>query len=386
MNILMNKSPNENYAKLKELFYDPTVGLSSKKELMKQAKDLKIDSKTARQFYDNQEINQIFKRKKPNYHKIIADRPFSWQADLMFFEQFKKYNDGFIGLFVMIEVTSKYLVCIPIKTKQASEITEAFKTAMNQAGEVDVLTIDEGVEFKKEFDKRLEESDIKVYRHNTSGGNKGPMMIVERVNRTIRDKLTKYMKVYSSFRWIDYINAMVDKYNKKIHSTTEMSPIEAFDRDVMETMIEDLHEERNEEPERENFTIGDKVRVMRKKGPFDKGMNRFSKVVYTITNITGNSYFVTNPKTNAETKQPYRDYQMMHFNESTERYEPDVMPEEPKPRMKTVKRKARKQRRIQKDLGYKKSEFDDQMNPVIAKKLLPKENKRERKQTNRLAF
>lgn len=381
MNILMN----ENYAKLKEIFYDPTVGLSSKKELMEQAKDLKIDSKTAEDFYENQEVNQIFKRKKPNYHKIIADRPFSFQADLMFFEQFKKYNSGYIGLFVLIEVTSKFLVCVPIKTKQASEVTEAFKTAMKQAGEVNVLTVDDGVEFKKDFDKYLEENDIKLYRHNTSGGNKGPMMIAERVNRTIRDKLTKYMKVYSSFRWIDYINAMVDKYNKKIHSATEMSPIEAFDRDVMETMIEDLHEERDEQPERENFALGDKVRVMRKKGLFDKGMNRFSKVVYTITNITGNSYFVTNPKTNIEGKQPYRDYQMMHFNESTERYEPDVIPEE-KPRMKTVKRKGRKQRRIQKDLGYKKSEFDEQMNPIIAKNLIPIQSKRERKQTKRLAF
>ena len=380
----MSKSPNDNYAKLKELFYDPIVGLSSKKELMQQAKELKIDSKTAEQFYDNQEINQIFKRKKPNYHKIIADRPFSWQADLMFFEQFKNYNSGFIGIFVMIEITSKFLICVPIKTKQASEINEAFKIAMNQAGEVDVITHDDGVEFKHDFKKRLEESDIKIYRHNTSGGNKGPMMVVERVNRTIREKLTKYMKTFSTFRWIDYLNAMVDKYNNKIHSATGMKPNDAFHRDVMETMIEDLHEEKDNEPEREIFALGDKVRVMRKKGLFDKGMNhRFSKVIYTITRMSGNSYFVTNPKTGDELKQPFRDYQMMHFNENTDYYFENPIV---KPKMKTVKRKARKQRRIQKELGYKKNEFDEQMNPIIAKNLKPNESKRERKQTQRLVF
>jgi hypothetical protein len=43
-------------------------------------------------------------------------------------------------------------------------------------------------------------------------------MKIERFNRTLRDKISKYLISYKTHRWIDKIDDIIFNYNNSIHS------------------------------------------------------------------------------------------------------------------------------------------------------------------------
>ncbi len=49
-------------------------------------------------------------------------------------------------------------------------------------------------------------------------------MIIERFNRTIRDKINKYMIAYKTNRFIDVLPELVENYNNSIHSSIKITP------------------------------------------------------------------------------------------------------------------------------------------------------------------
>src|SRR5690606_3644751 len=102
---------------LSGLYYDPEKGLGTAKQLYKLVKDLKIPYKTVEEFVNKQEVQQIVAQQKKSYIPIIGRTNSDYQLDVMFLNQYKKYNDGYIGLFNLIEITSRKVYCIPIKNK-----------------------------------------------------------------------------------------------------------------------------------------------------------------------------------------------------------------------------------------------------------------------------
>ncbi len=52
-------------------------------------------------------------------------------------------------------------------------------------------------------------------------------MMVERFNRTIRDKLNQYFTGYDTHKWIDVIQNLVKNYNNTVHSSIKKTPVEA---------------------------------------------------------------------------------------------------------------------------------------------------------------
>jgi transposase len=57
--------------------------------------------------------------------------------------------------------------------------------------------------------------------------------VVERVNRTLRDKRYKYFTYKNTYRYIDVLPKFVTGYNAIVHSTTGMAPGKVRDTDVL---------------------------------------------------------------------------------------------------------------------------------------------------------
>jgi hypothetical protein len=57
--------------------------------------------------------------------------------------------------------------------------------------------------------------------------------IIERAQRTIRDKLYKYFTYMNTYRFIDVLQQFVQCYNASVHSTTGMVPVRVTDSDVL---------------------------------------------------------------------------------------------------------------------------------------------------------
>ena len=88
------------------------------------------------------------------------------------------------------------------------------------------------------------------------------------------------MTAISENVYFDVLDDTVNKYNKTVHRTIKMKPIEVTD---------DYYAEYNEHPPNKKspkFKVGDNVRISKYKNIFDKGYNQnWSEEVFVINKI-----------------------------------------------------------------------------------------------------
>ena len=116
--------------------------------------------------------------------------------------------------------------------------------------------------------------------------NEEKSCVIERFNRTINEKMFKYFSANNTRKYIDVLDLLVDQYNNTIYSSITMTPIEAS-REVIENKVW-----RNSFPEfyrtfmTPKCSVGDNVRITKKKKTFDKGnTQRWTKEVFKISKI-----------------------------------------------------------------------------------------------------
>jgi len=111
--------------------------------------------------------------------------------------------------------------------------------------------------------------------------------MVERWNRTMKEKMFKYFSANSTRKYIDILDKLVDQYNNKIHSSIGMSSKEASEPKNETKVWRKLYD--NYVPakrQKSKFKIADKVRITRKKGIFEKGYTSiWTEEVFTISEV-----------------------------------------------------------------------------------------------------
>ena len=96
----------------------------------------------------------------------------------------------------------------------------------------------------------------------------------------------KYFSANNTRKYIDVLDLLVDQYNNTIHSWIEMTPIEAS-REVNENKVWwNLYPEFVGKTLIPKFSIGDNVRITKKKKIFHKGYTqRWTEEVFKISKI-----------------------------------------------------------------------------------------------------
>ena len=88
-----------------------------------------------------------------------------------------------------------------------------------------IFEIDRGKGFHiNVFQDFLEENNIKNYSRNTSLG----AVFAERFNVTIRNLLKRPVFEKGEGNWIDLLQTITKRYNNRIHSSTELIPIQSI--------------------------------------------------------------------------------------------------------------------------------------------------------------
>jgi len=57
--------------------------------------------------------------------------------------------------------------------------------------------------------------------------------VVERVQRTLREKFKKYFTFKKSYKYIDVLHKFVKAYNDTVHTTTGIAPSKVTDSDLL---------------------------------------------------------------------------------------------------------------------------------------------------------
>ena len=110
--------------------------------------------------------------------------------------------------------------------------------------------------------------------------------MIERFNRTINEKMFKYFSANNTRKYVDVLDLLVDQYQNTIHLSIKMSPKEASRKENENKVWRNLYPEFGGKTLARKFSIGDNVRITKKKNVFDKGYTqRWTEEVFKISKI-----------------------------------------------------------------------------------------------------
>ena len=85
------------------------------------------------------------------------------------------------------------------------------------------MWVDKGKDF---YNKHVKALGIQLY----STENEEKSSVVERWNRTMKEKMFKNFSANSTRKYINVLDEMVNNYNNTIHSSIKMTPVEETKR------------------------------------------------------------------------------------------------------------------------------------------------------------
>ena len=229
-------------------------------------------------------VRKKFKRRRVYVKGVDA----IWAADLVDMQAFSKSNKGYKYILMIIDVFSKFGWAIPLKNKSAKEVTKAFADLWEKQKPPEKLWVDKATEFyNRSMKALLEKYNVQIY----STENEEKSSVVERWNRTIKRIMWKYFTANNTNVYSNVLNDIIHKYNNTYHRSIKCTPTQAREpsnhKRVYEALFgEDYKAAATVKQSPPKFEIGDKVRINRKKGTFEKGFTpNWTEEVFTISNV-----------------------------------------------------------------------------------------------------
>ena len=223
---------------------------------------------------------------------------YEYQMDLFFINDLEKQKFK-VGL-LMIDIFTKYMVVIPIKSKSEGDIAAGMIEGLNKMnGKPELLyTDDETALNTQAIQDYLKEQGIAHHR------TRGHPNFSERAIRTYKDMLYKRVdadekKGKTNIQWIDYNFEILLTYNDKmVHSAIKMTPKEAVKKGNTLKAKVNMTLQATRTRKYPEISQGSKVKIYRKKAITEKERtSQWSKETYEVERIEkklGQSYFYLN--------------------------------------------------------------------------------------------
>ena len=272
-----------------------------------------------------------FRRRKV----VVNDIDEIWAADLVDMQSFSKFNNGIKYLLMVIDAFSKCGWIAPLKSKTGVDVTIVLnKIFISERRRCTKMWVDKGKEF---YNKHVKALDIQLY----STENEEKSCVVERWNRTMKEKMFKYFSANNTKKYIDILDEMVNNYNYTKDSSIKMTPVEANDKKNKNRVWLNLNGEVRKNPDKPKFSVGETVRITKKKTVFENGYTlRWTEEVFTVSQIQ-----YTNPPTYKISDNHGEEIQGTFYEQEIQKTNQDIF------RVEKIIRKH-KNRSLVKWLGY----------------------------------
>ena len=214
-----------------------------------------------------------------------------WEVDLVDVSRLKEYNDGMTFLLVCIDTFSKYAWVRALKNKSGRVVTEAFDDIKNESKrKPKELRYDQGSEFKNRiFQALLQRMNI----HGYEAINDTKAAIVERFNRTLKNKMYRAFTSRNELRYIDILQELIDSYNDTYHRSIGIRPSEVNAENEAAIRTKLFPEDMEGKRVRPKFKVGDYVRISKNKRMFEKEhAPNWTEEIFKIQKVLN-----TNPRT-----------------------------------------------------------------------------------------
>ena len=212
--------------------------------------NLKFTNELAEELYKPVTIK--FQRRRVNVNSIDE----IWAADLIDMQEFSKDNNGIKYVLTVNDIFSKFVWIILLKRKTGQEVENAFSSILKER-RPSKTWVDRDREFYNKDVQKLVELYCKE--------NEEKSCVIERFNRTIKETMFKYFSANNTRKFVDVLDLLVDQYNNTIHSSIKMTPKEASRKENENKVWRNLYPECGGKTLTPKFSIGDNVRITKKK-------------------------------------------------------------------------------------------------------------------------
>lgn len=221
-----------------------------------------------------------------------------WQGDLADMGNLADTNDDVKFLLVLIDIVSKYMWVQALRSKSGPDVLEGFKKVFNETERRPAkLQTDDGNEFwYRGLQQYLKENGVKFF---TLKSDK-KAAVAERVVRTLKEKIWRYMHEKHTKRYIDVLPDLVHSYNNTYHVSIGLAPSEVNESNEG-LVLRNLYgkqwsnskqkssiatKKKKKKNTKSSLRVGDLVRISKVKGTFEKGyMGNWTVEIFKINKI-----------------------------------------------------------------------------------------------------
>ena len=305
-----NFNPVEIESYLHNLYYNikSPVAYSSYSKLYPHIKNeakYHITPRYLKKWLSKQESYTTFRPARRTFRrpKVLAfSKNYQWDSDTANMVKYKSENNDYAYFVVFIDIFTRYLYTSPLKSLRGEEMVFVFQSLIREVDEKPkILRTDQGSEYKnRSFNRLLNEKQIKhLYTYYETKAN-----YAERVIKTIKTKIMKYLSEKNSLKWIDILSDLTYGYNNSVHRSIKMTPKDAKSKNqylVWKAQYDNLEYPKNFfnfKKQHKNskliqtlkkktfkFNISDRVKISHLKNMFDKEYTeKWSGEIFTVIN------------------------------------------------------------------------------------------------------
>jgi transposase InsO family protein len=182
-----------------------------------------------------------------------------WQMDLMEMIPYARINKGYKYILTCIDVFSRFARAEPLKSKDSKSVATALISMFKSSNDIPrYIQTDLGKEFyNKEVQKVFKDRKIKHY----SVHSLYKAALVERFNRTLRERLNRFFTHQGSKVWYKTLSQIIDAYNSSSHrGINGLRP-----KDIVNDIDQWLFQQTtiNSNKHRKPYELGSLVRISR---------------------------------------------------------------------------------------------------------------------------
>lgn len=270
--------------KLKSIYYDPK-NPASFSSVAKLAKASGYSIAKVKKWLKSQPTYTLHRqalKKYPTRKYIVHEVDEQWQADLADVQLLANQNYGYRYILTVIDIFSRFAWARPLKTKRGEEVASAFKDIFDEGRIPRRVQTDQGKEFENRYVFKLfQQHNIELFSVKSAY----KAAIVERFNRTLKNKLWRYFTMSMKQNWTNILQDIVKSYNHSIHRTLGCKPV-----DVTSNTSGDIRDKvflrQPPRGKKTDIKLGDQVRISKVKSTFAKGyLPNWTEEIFTVSDI-----------------------------------------------------------------------------------------------------
>ena len=161
-----------------------------------------------------QEDYAVHREEKGKFKRRRVVAPFvdyQWDVDTANMDFYKKENEGYAYFLLCIDILSKFVWTVPLRTKTGKEMAAAFREVFKRGRQPTRIRSDKGTEFlNKNVRQFLNKEGVKTFETQ----NIVKASYAERAIKTIKSRLIRFMTRKQGARWFDILDDVTESYNK----------------------------------------------------------------------------------------------------------------------------------------------------------------------------